>query len=151
MLGDVSRCSAVLPAESEALRKPKCHEQHRGPDADLRIGRQHANERGREAHHDDRDQEGVLAAYQVADAPEDQRAEGPHGETRAEGRQAREEGRRLIARRKEERRKEDGERAVQVKVVPLEYGAERRGKDDAAMCRIDPGLTGQVRPPWRRR
>ncbi len=103
VLGDIGRGAAVLAAESEALRKPQGHEQHGGPDADLRIGRQHADERGRQTHDDDRDQEGVLAADQVADAPENQCADRPHGKPCAESRKAREEGGRLIARRKEER------------------------------------------------
>ncbi len=137
VLGDVSRRAAVLATEREALGEAQRHQQDRRPDADLRIGRQHADQRRRQAHDDDRDEEGVLAADQVADAPEQERAQRAHGEAGAEGREAREERRRVVARREEERREEHGEGAVQVEVVPLEDGAERGGEDHLPVSGID--------------
>src|SRR4028119_1340265 len=64
----------------------------------------------------------------VADAPEEERAEGAHGEPRAEGGEAREEPRGRVALGEEEAAEEHRERAVEVEVVPLEQRAERRGE-----------------------
>ena len=99
MLGDIDRRAAVLAAEREALEEAERHEQDRRGDADLAVVRQQADQEGRAAHDEQRDEEGVLAADQVADAAEDERAEGAGGESRAEGRQRREQrGRRVAAR-----------------------------------------------------
>src|SRR6185369_5704209 len=91
MLGDVGRGAAVLAAEREALGETQGDEEDRRRPADRREARQQADQERRAAHHHDGDEEGVLAADQVADASEDQRTEWPHGKPDAEEREAGEE------------------------------------------------------------
>ena len=95
-----------------------------------RVVGQQADGEGAEAHQRHGDQEGVLAADQVAEAAEEQRAEWPDGEAGGKGEQGEDECRRRIDAGEELRREDRGERAVDVEVVPLEHGAERRGEDD---------------------
>ena len=83
VLGDVDRGAAVLAAEGQALEQPQDHQDGRREDADLRVGRQKADQGGRAAHDRDGQQEGVLAADDVADAAEDHRAERSDGEAGA--------------------------------------------------------------------
>jgi hypothetical protein len=125
MLGDVGCRAAVLAAEREALQQPQRDEQHRRSPADRRVRRQQADEECRAAHHDDRDQERVLAADEIADPAEDDRAERPDQEARCVRRERRKQRCGLVTLREEQRREERRERRVQVEVVPLEYGAER--------------------------
>ena len=73
---------------------------------------------------------GVFAADQIADAPEDQRAERTDQEARRVGRERRQQRRRVVARREEQRGEERRQHRVKIEVVPLENGAERRGEDD---------------------
>jgi len=79
------------------------------------------DEEGRQAHDEDGDEEGVLAADDVADAAEHDRAERTHEEAGGESEQ-----REDVTRRRrigaEELRADDGrERPVEVEVVPLEH------------------------------
>ena len=97
----------------------------------MREGGQQADGEGRGAHHHDGDQEGVFAADQVADAAEHEGAERAHQEAGGVGGEGREQRRRVVARREEQRREERRQRGVEIEVVPLEDGAERRGEDDA--------------------
>ena len=53
----------------------------------VRVAGQQADDERRHAHDQDGDEEGVLASDEVAEAAEDQRAEGPHGEAGREGEQ----------------------------------------------------------------
>ena len=62
--------------------------------------------------------------------PKTMRAERPHAEAGAEGGEAREQLRRLVALREEQPAEEDRQAAVQIEVVPLEERSERRGEDD---------------------
>ena len=65
------------------------------------IRRQEADHEGRATHDQQRDQEGILATDEVADAPEEQRAEGPRGEPGRERRQGGEDAPAFVARREE--------------------------------------------------
>ena len=125
MLRDVGRGAAVLAAEREALHQAQRHHQDRRQPADGCVGRQQADQERRCAHEDDGDEEGVLAADEVADAAEDQRAEGAHEKAGGISGECREQRRRLVARRKEQGGEERRQHRVQVKVVPLEDRAER--------------------------
>jgi hypothetical protein len=69
----------------------------------------------------------VLAAHQVAQPPEDQRAERPHREAGREGGQSEDEAGDLIDAGKKLRADDGGQQAVQIEVIPLEHGTERRG------------------------
>ena len=116
--------------------------QHRREPADRREGRQQADREGRRAHEQDGDEEGVFAADQVAQAAEHQGAERAHQEARGVGGEGRQQRRRLVARRKEQGREERRQGGVEIEVVPLEHGAERRGEDDATFffARNDPAV-----------
>ena len=105
-----SRIGASQPIVSNVGRKPTAAVRH--------------------AHHEDGDEERVLAADQVADAPEHQRAERPHEEARGVGGESGEQRGGLVALREEQGREERRERRVEIEVVPLEDGSERRGEDD---------------------
>jgi hypothetical protein len=85
----------------------------------------------------DRDQEGVFAADDVADAAEKEGAERAHQEAGRVGGKAREERRSLIAFGEEQRGKKGGERRVEIEVVPLEDGAERACEDDALLFGLE--------------
>ena len=130
MLSDIGRGAAVFAAEREALAQAQRHQQHGGQPPDLGERRQQANEERRSAHHHDGHEEGVFASDQITDAAEDQRAERTHQETGRVGGEGRQERGRVIAGRKEQRGEEWRERRVQIRVVPLENRAERRGEND---------------------
>jgi hypothetical protein len=119
-----------VAVQRQALQQAQRHQDDGRQPADGRERGQQADREGRRAHDDDRDQEGVLAADQVADASEHQRAERPDQESRRVGRKAGEQRRRVISLGEKQRRKERRQRRVQIKVVPLEDRSERRSKDD---------------------
>jgi hypothetical protein len=87
VLRHVGGGAAVLTAQRQALGESQEDEDDRGGVPDGLEGGQEADEDRREAHHDDGDQEGVLAPYQVADAAEDERSEGPDQESGRVGRE----------------------------------------------------------------
>ena len=99
--------------------------------ADRREGRQQADGERREAHHDDRDEERVLASDEVADAPEEQRAERADQEAGGIGRERRQQRGGVVALGEEQDREERREHRIEIEVVPLEDGAERGSEDDA--------------------
>ncbi len=68
-----------------------------------------------------------LRPDEVADAAEDEGAERAHQEARRVGGESREQRRRVVAGRKEQRGEERRQRGVEIEVVPLEDGAERGG------------------------
>ena len=124
MLRDVGGRTAVFAAEREALQQAQNDQDDRSCDADGGCVREQADDEGRQAHDEDRDQEGVLAADDVTDAAEHDGAERTHEEAGGE-RQQREDvaGRRRIG--AEELRADDrGERSVKIKIIPFEDGAE---------------------------
>ena len=65
----------LLAADAEAVQQADKHQDERGREADRLVGRKQTHGKGGEAHHEDGDEEGVLAADEVADAAEQQRAE----------------------------------------------------------------------------
>ena len=125
MLGDIGRGAAIFAAEREALHQPQRDPHDRRGDAPGRVGRQHADQEGAETHQRHGDEEGVFAADDVAQPSENERAERPHREAGGEGEQSEDEGRRRVDAGEEFAGENDAERAVDVKVVPLEHGAER--------------------------
>ena len=143
VLGHVGRGAAVLAAQRQALREAQHHQEHRRREADGLEPGQEAHQDGGDAHHRDGDEEGVLASDEVADAAEDQRAEGADQEAcrvRAEGAEQR---RGHVTGGKEHAGEEGREDRVEVEVVPLEDGADRRGDDDQPLLgRKDCSLTG---------
>ena len=130
VLGDVGRGTAILAAQRQALQQAAGDEQHGGSDADRGVARQQADHEGRDAHQGHRHEEGVLAADQVAQAAEEQRAERTDREAGGEAQQGEDEGRRRIDAREEGGADVRGERAGEIEVVPFEDGADRGGDDD---------------------
>ena len=133
MLGDVSRRAAIFPAQRQSLHQAQPDQDDRRGHADARIGRQHADQEGAEAHQRHGDEEGVFAADDVADPAEHQRAERAHRKAGGEGEQGEDEARGRVDAGEELLGQDDPERAVDVEVVPLEHGAERGGEDDEAL------------------
>ena len=130
MFGDVDGRAAVFAAERETLEQAQADQRdRRGNSPGGVIGQQADGERA-EAHQRHGDEEGVFAADQVAEPAEEQRAERPDRETGGKGEQGEDERRRRIDAGEELRGEDRSERAVDVEVVPLENGAERRGEDD---------------------
>ena len=78
----------------------------------------------------ERDEKRVLAADQIADAAEEQRAERPHDEADGKRREIRDERERVVAAGIEQRRDDRGQAAEDVEVVPLDHRADRRRGDD---------------------
>ena len=134
VLGDVDDGAAKFAADGETLEDAKRHQQQRRRDADRGVVRQHADEERREAHEGEGREERDLAADEVADPAEDERAERPHDEADRKGREREDEGRRLVNRGKKMRGEAARKRAIEEEVVPLEQRPERRGADDVR-CR----------------
>jgi hypothetical protein len=135
MLGHIGGGAAVLAAQCQALQHAQRDQDDRRGHADAGVVGQDADDEGRQAHDQDGHQEGVLAPDHVAQAAEHQRAEGPHDEACRKGQQREDEGRSCIQTAEELLGDDGRQRTVQIEVVPLENGAERRGKDDLALFR----------------
>jgi hypothetical protein len=131
VFGHVSGRPAVFAAQRQALDQAQPDHQHRRQPANRGKGRQQADQEGRPAHEQDGHQEGIFAANQIAQATEHQGAERTDQKARGVGRESRQQRRRLVARRKEQRREEWRQGGVEIEVVPLEHGAERRCEDDS--------------------
>jgi hypothetical protein len=74
VLGHVGRGAAVLTSQGQPLQEAQQHEQYRGREPDARIGGQKADQRRADAHGDHGYEECVLAADEIADVSEDDRA-----------------------------------------------------------------------------
>jgi hypothetical protein len=103
--------------------------------ADGGVAGQQADEEGRQAHDQDGDEEGVLAADEVAEPAEEQRAERTHKEARGEGEQREDISGVDVEGAEELRADHHGERAVKIEIIPFENGAERRGENDPLLLR----------------
>ena len=139
MFGHVSGGSAILAAECEALQQAQTDQDDRRRDADGRRVRQQADDKGRQAHDQNGDEEGVFAADDVADAAEHNGAERTDDEARGKGQQREDVARCLVEHRHfgggidhaEELRADDaGERTEQVEIIPFEDGTERGSDND---------------------
>ena len=139
VLGDIGGGAAVFTAEREALQHAQQDEDDGRRHADGGVARQQADQCGRHAHQHDGDEEGALAADEVAEPPEHQRAEGPHEEARREGEQSEDEARGLVDAREELLGDDDRQRAVEEEVVPLEHRPQGRGEDHPAVGGVDTG------------
>jgi len=124
VLGHVGCRATVLAAQRETLDQAQRDQDDRRRDADRFVRRKKADDEGRHTHQQDRDQEGVLAPDQIADAAEDDGAEGSYRKAGRERQQRKQELRGWIQTRKELLADDRGERAVKIKVIPLEYRAQ---------------------------
>ena len=132
VLGRDERRAGPLAAEREALREAEDQQEERRPPADVVVGREAADQERRDAHREQRRDEGRLAAEAVAEVPEDDGAEGAGDHRGAEHGERGQQGGRVVAGREEEDREdEDGGRRVDVEVVELDGGADQARRDDA--------------------
>src|SRR5207249_650788 len=88
-----------------------------------------ADEKGSKAHHRERDQEGILAAYQVAYSSEEERPKRAHHESNGEGSEIGDVGKGGVPRRVEFQGENCGETSENIEVVPLDHGSHGRGKN----------------------
>jgi hypothetical protein len=93
------------------------------------TGGQEADEERRQTHDHDRDEERVLAPDHIAEAPEHDRAERPHRETRGKAEKRENEGGGRIDAGEKALADESRERTGQIEVVPLENRTQRRCED----------------------
>ncbi len=83
VLGDHQHRAAPLAADGEALEQPAEDEEQRGREADRGVRRQQADGERAEAHHQQRDDQHLLAADPVTEVAEDHAADGAGDEARA--------------------------------------------------------------------
>ncbi len=131
MFGDIDRRAAIFAAERGSLADAQEHQQDRGEDSDLFVGRQQADGEGRAAHQADGGEEGRLAPDPVAHRAEDDRAQRPEGEADREQRQCGDQRRSRVEPGEEHLGDDRGQRAEDEEVIPFERGPRRRGGDDA--------------------
>jgi len=133
VLGDQQHGAAPLTAEGEALDEPQGDQQQRGEDAHGAEGRQQADGERRAAHHEQRDDQELLAADPVAEVAEDQGADRAGGEADRVGAEGEQGAGELGLLGEEERREHQRRRrAVEEEVVPLDRGADDACADDLA-------------------
>src|SRR5919109_2385129 len=77
MLGHVSDCTTVLPAEAEALDKAQEENNYGCRYANLSIRRNHTDDGGREPHSSQRHNERIFSAYLIAQPAEHECAQRP--------------------------------------------------------------------------
>ncbi len=135
VLGHVDDCAAVLAAECQALQQAECDQDRRREPADgiglfePCVGGEQADHEGREAHDEDRQEERVLPADQVAETAEEHGTERPDEEARREGQKGEHVAGRLRERGEELRPDHGGQRAIEIEIVPLENRSGGRCQD----------------------
>ena len=92
VLGHVDGRAAVFAAYRQALQHAQQHQQDGRGDAYAGVAGQQAHQEGGHAHDQDGGEEGVFAAYHIAQPAEQQRAERAHQEAGGEGHQGEDEG-----------------------------------------------------------
>ena len=135
VFSDVDDRAAEFAADRQTLEDSQPDQQERRSDADRGVARQQPDQESRDAHQREGREEGDLAAHEVAEPPEQDRAQRPHDEADREGRERQQEGGRFVDAREEMRGERARERAVEEEVVPLEQRAERRGTDHVRAAR----------------
>ena len=131
VLDDEGHSARPFAADEQTLQDAQEHEQHRRCEADGGVGRQGTDEAGDDADSDDRDHENLAPADLVADAAEDETADGTCGEPDAEGREGRQRsGGGILA--GEVLHVEDKGRSgtEEEEVIPFERGAQQGSERD---------------------
>ncbi len=142
MLGGDEDRAAPLAAEADALDHADADQQDRGGDADALVAGQQADRGGRDAHQEQGDDQGGLAAELVAEVAEDDAAERAGEEADPEGGEG-DEGAEGAFEFGEEHLVEDegGGGSVDVEVEPLDGGADE-GSDSRSAGGFAPRLVG---------
>src|SRR5205085_10473306 len=126
----IDRSPSVFATDRESLQNAHCDERIRCGNSDRGIIRQQADNDRSQPHDRDGHEKSPFAAVPVAEATERQRSERADGETRGK-RQQRENVALRGARTDIKMRADDrGERSENEEIVPLEYGARARCRED---------------------
>ncbi|KCB28921.1 hypothetical protein L543_3218 [Bordetella hinzii L60] len=133
MLGDIDHRAAVFAAHGQALDDAQRQQQDPRQVAGAFIAGQAADQDGRAPHHDHGDQKGVLAAQAVAEIAEQHRPQRPDDKAHRQRAQCGQQGDGGIVLRKKHLAHEDGQRAIDEKVVPLEQRPDRGRHDHLAL------------------
>ena len=143
--------AAIFGAGSQSLHDAHRDQQRRRPVADLRIGRQQADQRGADADHQQRRHQNGFTPEAVAHDAEQDAAERPHHEADAEGQERQQRADHGIAFGKEQLAEHQcGGGAVQEEVVPFERGPDT-GRQDHTQARAIVSLGCDLRhrfPPF---
>ena len=119
-------CTAPLTPDAEALNQSQQYEKNRGPHTDLGGGRKDADQERRCSHQEKCEHQDLLASDAVAEVAHHNTAEWPRQEADREGGEGKNCRQRGVCVRKEQRRKDQrGGGAVDLKVVPLDRGADQ--------------------------
>jgi len=122
--------STPLPADADPLDHAQDGQDHRTPNADRLVGRNEGDQKGGDAHQEQRCNQRRLAADTVAVMAEDRRADRAADEPNEIGTERRESGReRIFVRKVQLAEHQAGRRTVDEKIVPLDSRADRRGDD----------------------
>ena len=136
MLGDIGRGTTIFTTKRQALGKTAGDEGDRREIADGVVARQQADHEGRETHDRHGDEEGIFAADEIAEATEEQRAEGTHGKARGKAEEHEDELRGVVRTRHEGGGNVGGQRSCEIEIIPFEDSPGGRGKNDLALlCR----------------
>ncbi|MNT02933.1 hypothetical protein D3C72_1374480 [compost metagenome] len=106
VLQDHRACARDFAGHGEALHQAQEHQQRRGQQADLVVGRQQAHGHGREAHQEHAQHQHLLAPVRVAPVAEHEGADGARDIAHAVGRERRDDGRGRVALGEEDLRKD---------------------------------------------
>ena len=137
---DVDRRAAIFAANGKPLHRANDNENYRrNPTAGFEAGEK-PDQRGRPAHHAECHKKRVLAAHQVPDTAEKQRAERPHDEPDGERGKIGNVRESLVARRIEFLREHCCEAAEDKKVVPLDHRAGGGGENHAPDAAFGKGM-----------
>ncbi|MNS04753.1 hypothetical protein D3C72_361380 [compost metagenome] len=124
MFGHVGRGAAILAAQRQALEQAQSDEDDRRGNTNGRVTGQYADNCGGDAHDDDGDEEGVFAPDHVAETAEHNGSERPHREPGGEGKQGEDKRGGFVNASEEVLGDDRCQRAIKVKVVPLENRAQ---------------------------
>ena len=139
VLGDERRRAGELAAAREALDQPQDREQDGCKHADRGVRRQQPDGHRRAAHHEDDRGEDVAPPDPVAEAAPEDAAQRPGEERDTVEREGREQCRRRVALREEQRGDDGNRRRVDREVEPLDEVADTAGGERADRRRGAPG------------
>ncbi len=136
VLCHIGRSTAILTAECQTLKHAQQDEDDGRRNTDLCGTWQNTDHKGREAHDQNGDEEGVFASDDIAETAENQSAERTHEKARRKGQQREDVARRFRILAEEVRADIDGERTIEIEVIPFEDRTERRGENDLLLLPV---------------
>ena len=144
VLRDVGGGATILTAEREPLQQAQDDECHRRRHSGGGVARQQADQEGRAAHDAHGDEKRMLRPTRSPRRPNTSAPNGRHGEPGGECRQCEDETGDLVDSGKELRGDDARQQSIEIEVVPLEDGAERRCTDDQPLVRTLPVARAQL-------